>query len=198
MEIQNYFCGKCGFGSVSHNKNAGVVEVVHLIEDDHKKRSPGCTIPIKLLKIMRRLKMNDKTRTKIMKLAIGLFEDGHEPQQITDSISELYHKDKIEPIRFVVGSAIEMYKSLVIAVDKAGGSGWPVDELLEMTVMDLISKLATNGIRFTFETLRRKKSESRKMKKLKVFSNKRTEPDDFSMEHSSNYSGKYINTAESL
>ena len=36
------------------------------------------------------------------------------------------------------------------AVDEAGGSGWPVDELCKMSVMGLISRLATNRVRFCF------------------------------------------------
>ena len=95
--------------------------------------------------------MDDKTRTKIMRLSIELFNDGHKIEQITNSISELYHKDLIKSIQFVVKNGIEMYESLIIAVEVAGGSGWPVDKLLEMTVMDLISNLATNNVRFVFE-----------------------------------------------
>jgi hypothetical protein len=48
-------------------------------------------------------------------------------------------------------SIMEMYQSLIQSVNQAGGSGYSFDchNLKNMTVSELIGKLATNGIRFT-------------------------------------------------
>ena len=56
-------------------------------------------------------------------------------------------------MKFVMEQGIEMYDSLLDAVDEAGGSPgcYTINHLNNMTVMELISKLATNGIRFVFE-----------------------------------------------
>jgi len=46
---------------------------------------------------------------------------------------------------------IEMYESLQEAVSKAGGCGFTADVLSNITAMELISRLATNGIRFIYK-----------------------------------------------
>jgi len=48
-------------------------------------------------------------------------------------------------------AAVEMYDSLRTSIDHAGGSGnsFTPDKLKNMTVMELISELASNNIRFT-------------------------------------------------
>ena len=53
--------------------------------------------------------------------------------------------------KMVMTKAIEMYVSLAIAVDEAGGRGFSPEELQEMTVMDLFNSLATNGVRFVYD-----------------------------------------------
>lgn len=45
--------------------------------------------------------------------------------------------------------SIDMYDSLINAIDHAGGR-IPKDIILNMTVLDLISVLCTNNIRFVF------------------------------------------------
>ena len=95
--------------------------------------------------------MNDKTRTETMKIAIELYDKGHDKEDIINALSQLYKKHNLGSIEFAAESAINMIKSFMETVDKAGGSGWPVDELLKMTFMDLISSLATNGVRFIFD-----------------------------------------------
>lgn len=95
--------------------------------------------------------MNDKTRTDIMKLSIELYEQGHPSNLIAESISKLYPGQHIDSIKFVSKSAIDMTRSFIQSVDKAGGSGWPISELINMTYLDLLSRLATNGVRFVFE-----------------------------------------------
>ena len=52
--------------------------------------------------------------------------------------------------KMVMTKAIEMYASLAIAVDEAGGVGFSIKELQEMTVMDLFNSLATNNVRFVY------------------------------------------------
>ena len=48
-------------------------------------------------------------------------------------------------------AAVEMYDSLRTSIDHAGGSGnsFTPDKLRNMTVIELISELAQNNIRFT-------------------------------------------------
>ncbi len=43
---------------------------------------------------------------------------------------------------------IEMYESLNVAVDKAGGSPFLISDLKTMTVLELFSTLAPNNVRF--------------------------------------------------
>ena len=50
--------------------------------------------------------------------------------------------------KFIGNSWIEMYESLNIAVDEAGGCGYSMENLREMTVEELFNRLATNGVRF--------------------------------------------------
>lgn len=53
--------------------------------------------------------------------------------------------------QFVGESFIEMHQSLLKSVKQAGGdeSSFYYDKIKDMTVAELISRLATNGIRFT-------------------------------------------------
>lgn len=46
---------------------------------------------------------------------------------------------------------LEMHESLEKAVEEAGGCGWTVEELNEVTVIDLFSYLAINGVRFVYQ-----------------------------------------------
>jgi len=47
MEKQEYFCEKCELKSTVHYyKGEDVISVVHLIEDDHRSRSPDCNCPV--------------------------------------------------------------------------------------------------------------------------------------------------------
>lgn len=89
---------------------------------------------------------------KIMKDAITLFENGNDIDRVLKSISGLY-SSRCKDNEFIARSAVAMYVSLRQAVDEAGGVGWDLEKLCKMTVMDLISHLATNGVRFTFEPI---------------------------------------------
>jgi len=95
--------------------------------------------------------MNDEIRTQIIKLAIELFENGHDLRLIQEAVLKLYPEQAVESIEPVVIGAVEMYASLRKAVYEASGVGWDINELCKMTVMDLISHLATNHVKFTFE-----------------------------------------------
>jgi len=54
-------------------------------------------------------------------------------------------------LKMIMENGIEMYVSLISSVKKAGGSTDPfrLEKLKDMTVMELFSRLATNGVRFT-------------------------------------------------
>ncbi|KKK56653.1 hypothetical protein LCGC14_3062360 [marine sediment metagenome] len=52
MKRQEYWCEICGVEShVLHRHDAGVMEVVHLLDDDHKKWSPECDTPATKLRV---------------------------------------------------------------------------------------------------------------------------------------------------
>lgn len=95
--------------------------------------------------------MRHSDRLKVIKTAFILFEEGHDVKNIQHAVPMLYPKLAEGPVKSVAVNAIEMHRSLVYAVDNAGGSGWPWEELCTMSVMDLISTLCTNGIRFHHE-----------------------------------------------
>ena len=98
--------------------------------------------------------MDDKTRVTIMKMAMELCEKGFTVSKAIEATKCLYPKQPKETIDFIVKSAIDMIVSFDIAVDKAGGSGWPLEELFKMTFLDLVSRLATNHVRFVCDKAR--------------------------------------------
>jgi len=54
--------------------------------------------------------------------------------------------DRVE----VILQGIDMINNLNEVVDQAGGSGFNVLDLKEMTALELIAHLCTNNVRFTF------------------------------------------------
>jgi hypothetical protein len=51
MKRQEYICDECGLEShVKFKESAGIIYVVHLIADDHKKWSPECKCPVDRLR----------------------------------------------------------------------------------------------------------------------------------------------------
>jgi len=48
-------------------------------------------------------------------------------------------------------SGMEMFISLNMADDEAGGCGFSLSQLDEMTVLDLFARLATNHVRFYYD-----------------------------------------------
>jgi hypothetical protein len=91
--------------------------------------------------------MDDKKRSEIVNMALNLRNDEY-----------LLVRDYLDPETvFLADSAIDMYSSLLKAVDDAGGSGFSVDSLdpsmtlKKMSVLELISHLCTNKIRFIYD-----------------------------------------------
>lgn len=95
--------------------------------------------------------MNDKTRTDVMKTACELTDRRFEKDKIISAIKKLYPEVIPFQLEFVAGAAIDMLESFDAAVNEAGGSPWKFEELSGMTFLDLLSRLATNHIRFHFE-----------------------------------------------
>ena len=49
---QEYFCEKCGLDSfVEQDEKSSVFQFINMLEDDHKKKSPECPVPVEQLKI---------------------------------------------------------------------------------------------------------------------------------------------------
>jgi len=86
--------------------------------------------------------MDDKKRRKIVDMALTFFQDEEYP---------LLREHLITEVIFLTDSAVEMYSSLLKAVDDAGGVGYSVKELKNMSVLELISRLCTNNIRFIYK-----------------------------------------------
>ena len=94
--------------------------------------------------------MDDKTKTKIIKTTLLLYEDNFEIDQIEKAIVTLFSNEKYA--FDCVKSGIEMYKSLLLSVHNAGGApDLSANKLNKMTVIDLISRLAINHIRFIYQ-----------------------------------------------
>ena len=51
-----------------------------------------------------------------------------------------------------IRAGLEMYSSLIQAIDEAGGTWemYTMDEILNMPLIEIIGKLATNNIRFIY------------------------------------------------
>ena len=92
--------------------------------------------------------METETREKIMITAVQLWERGYTQLSIRKAMNTLHPTELTNSTDFIVNSSIDMIASFYQAVDKAGGSGWPLDELLKMTFRDLITYLSTNNVRF--------------------------------------------------
>ena len=104
--------------------------------------------------------MNDETRKKIMSLAIKLNYVKTEErkkrtkEEILDILYDIFPEIGESAIKFAATSAIEMHNSFLTSVYQAGGAGWSLEELFNMTYFDLLNSLATNGVMFVFEMAR--------------------------------------------
>lgn len=106
-------------------------------------------------------------RTKIAEQAMILYEGGFKISEIIRILPYLYPTKSKENIEMIIASSIEMTKSLMIATDQAGGSGWGTSELCKMTVIELISALAPNHVRFVYT--KTKLDGEQKLKEIKNF-----------------------------
>jgi len=95
--------------------------------------------------------MNDKTRKEIGKITIDACDRGFSEETIINTIRILYPGNSKESIQFFILKLLEMYRSLCIAVDEAGGLGYSASTLECMTVLELLTTLATNNIRFFYD-----------------------------------------------
>lgn len=93
----------------------------------------------------------DKTMKKIMEKALLFAERGIPKVEINHALEAIFVRKTHEQIDFISQKAIEMWESFNTAVDEAGGGGWNVDDLLNMSVLDLFSSLATNNVRFIYK-----------------------------------------------
>lgn len=97
---------------------------------------------------------------KIIIQALQLFEGGIAVEEIKKIMSLLFSKHNEEKIKITVEKSIEMYCSLQKAMNESGGSGWNLTALYDMTVINLISTLGVNNIRFV---------HNKKKDKLEIF-----------------------------
>ena len=116
----------------------------------------------------------DRIRTKIVTQALQLFENNQSVEKIKETLPILFPAQNKINIETLIEKSIEMYCSLGRSVDEAGGTGYHVDALCEMKVIDLIQVLSVNHIRFIYT----KKDEyenyinpNQKLIKIKNFAN---------------------------
>jgi len=111
-------------------------------------------------------------RTKIVTQALRLWEGGISLKNIKKVMPILFSNHNKVNIKMIVEKSIEMYCSLGRSVDEAGGAGWSIETLSEMTVMDLISILGTNNVRFVYTMSNKDKCIAKqKLKEIKSFAN---------------------------
>lgn len=71
-------------------------------------------------------------------------------------LNHLFPDLNFSDINDVAKSGLEMHRSLLMSVDRAGGAfGNSLEELFKMTYLDLLGHLATNKIRFIFDGIPR-------------------------------------------
>lgn len=95
--------------------------------------------------------MDEETCLAITRTAIRLIEDGHKSDKVLGVIKGLYSQWSKSVL--AASKGIEMYISLRGAIEHAGGTCPSVDRLCEMSVMELISHLAINKVRFFFDQM---------------------------------------------
>jgi len=102
--------------------------------------------------------MNDETRTYIMALAIKLTYVKTEQkirrtdEQIFDILYDIYPNEDEKSISNIAKSAINMHDSFMQSIHQAGGSfSESLEQMFDLTYLELLSRLATNGVRFVFE-----------------------------------------------
>ncbi len=120
----------------------------------------------------------DKIRAKIVLQTLQLFKNRRSltKENIKEVITILFPEENKVNIINLVEKSIEMYCSLNQAMDEAGGALWDTSLMNEMTVIDLITTLSVNNIRFIYikESIQdqyRYANYRQKLMKLEAFAN---------------------------
>ena len=113
--------------------------------------------------------MDDILRGRVTELALQLFEERKTIDQITEIICTRFKYSNKESIKIMIKSDIEMFISLNKSIDVAGGMGWDLEKIKNITVLEMISILGMNKIRFTHPRLQQNKFKSLLEEKLKDF-----------------------------
>jgi len=87
---------------------------------------------------------------KIIKEALLLYENNTKILKICEILKTTHPRYSKSKIDTFVPACIEMCKSFMTSVDKAGGSGWSIEDLSKMTVIELFCSISTNNIRFIY------------------------------------------------
>lgn len=93
----------------------------------------------------------DRVKNRITRQALILFEGGIKIQSIQNVLVLLFPDNNEGHTKDLVEKSIEMYCSLNKAVDKAGGCGYSVEMLQGKTMLEMITTLSVNHVRFIHE-----------------------------------------------
>ena len=116
--------------------------------------------------------MDDIIRSKITELALQLFEKGKTIDQIIKIICAKYKRQNAKNaknLKLFIRNDIEMFISLNKSIDVAGGVGWDLEKIKNITVLEMISILGINKVRFIHPRLQQNKFKSLLEEKLKDF-----------------------------
>lgn len=93
---------------------------------------------------------------QIIKQALLLFENGESKESIHKILSIIHPKINKQNLKMFIDNCIDMMISLNTSVNTAGGCGYNAKKIEEISVLDLITRLATNRIRFIYTRLNHK------------------------------------------
>jgi len=116
--------------------------------------------------------MDDIIRSKITELALQLFEKGKTIDQIIKIICAKYKRQNAKNaknLKLFIRNDIEMFISLNKSIDVAGGVGWDLEKIKNITVLEMISILGINKVRFTHPRLQQNKLKTLLEEKLEDF-----------------------------
>jgi len=113
--------------------------------------------------------MDDIIRSRVTELALQLFEERKTIDQITEIICTRFKYSNKESIKIMIKSDIEMFISLNKSIDVAGGMGWDLEKIKNITVLEMISILGMNKVRFIHPRLQQNKFKSLLEEKLEDF-----------------------------
>jgi len=113
--------------------------------------------------------MDDIIRSKITELSLQLFEEGKTIDQIIKIICAKYKRKNAKNLKLFIRNDIEMFISLNKSIDVAGGVGWDLKKVKNITVLEMISILGINKVRFIHPRLQQNKFKSLLKEKLEDF-----------------------------